>query len=80
MYENLAFENDLAKMGYIGKFTSIKHLKDLKFEIDSLRDAGNLNDWIYNNYLQFDFDLKENYKSILIVAMKLPLVQIEVTK
>ncbi len=52
----------------------------LKSEILKLKDTNKLNDWIYDNYLQFDFENLEGYKSIMISAMKLPVVIVTVEK
>lgn len=72
--------NELKTYDFVGKFTSIENMDKLKSEILGLKDTGKLNDWIYENYLQFDFDVPEGYKSIMISAMKLPVVKVTVEK
>ncbi|MBI9011730.1 MAG: hypothetical protein JEZ08_05810 [Clostridiales bacterium] len=80
MKGNIFFENELKTYDIVGKFTSIENMHKLKSEILGLKNTGKLNDWIYENYLQFDFDVSKGYKSIMISAMKLPVVKVTVEK
>lgn len=80
MNDNFYIETELTTLGYKGKFTSITHINELKSEILGLREKGKLNDKIFNDYLQFDYDELKEYKSMIIVAMKLPVVILEVEK
>jgi|LGVF01.1.fsa_nt_gb epoxyqueuosine reductase len=80
MKGNIFFEKELKTYDFVGKFTSIENMDKLESEITGLKDTGKLNDWIYENYLQFDFDVLKGYKSIMISAMKLPVVKVTVEK
>lgn len=63
----------LQSHGYRAQFISSTHTDDLKKEIDGFYDDGQISDYIYQNYLNFDYAHKKidfEPKSILIVAEK----------
>lgn len=80
MNNTIYYEDGLISMGYKGKFTNVAHIEDLKNDIFSLKAQGRLNDKIYDDYLQFDFESHKEFKSIAIIAMKLPVVKVAVEK
>jgi len=80
MKGNVYYENELKRLGYKGKFTSITHTKELKSEIQDLKRSGKLNADIFDYYLDFDFEKLEDYRSIAIIAMELPVSIVEVEK
>ena len=60
--------------------TSINNLGLLKKEIKELEDQNKLNQWMIDNYFDYDFKPEDTYKSIVIMALELPVVAFEVEK
>ena len=72
-------EQRMSDLGYRLKMVSIKHLKDMKLQIEENHNSGlideNLYQWLIG-YYQFDLPISEVlFSSIIIVASKSPLVQ-----
>lgn len=73
---NQYFINALEGLGYKAKFVAAVHAKELIEEIDNRYKNNRIFPKIYNDYLKFNANNIEDNGSLLIVAMKLPIINL----